>query len=67
MFDPSQEVSIDFDQEISNDVQEECSKYGSVVHVWADRTSKVGGGGCLSGSSRHDYRSVSGAAEACVL
>lgn len=44
MFDPSQEVSIDFDQEISNDVQEECSKYGSVVHVWADRNSKVGGG-----------------------
>ncbi|XP_008440992.2 uncharacterized protein LOC103485239 isoform X3 [Cucumis melo] len=37
MFDPSTETAPDFDMEIKEDVEEECSKYGHVKHIYVDK------------------------------
>ncbi|XP_052191364.1 uncharacterized protein LOC127800661 [Diospyros lotus] len=39
MFDPATEVDQDFDLDIKEDVQEECSKYGRVKHICVDKNS----------------------------
>ncbi|XP_074581560.1 uncharacterized protein LOC141838065 [Curcuma longa] len=39
MFDPSTETEPDFDLDIKEDVQEECSKYGHVKHIFVDKNS----------------------------
>ena len=39
MFDPRTETSADFDQDIKEDVGEECSKYGVVKHSDVDKRS----------------------------
>lgn len=41
MFDPTTETDPNFDQEIKDDVEEECSKFGPVLHIYVDKTSKV--------------------------
>jgi RNA-binding protein 39 len=40
MFDPATETDPNFDQEIKDDVEEECSKFGPVLHIYVDKTSK---------------------------
>nr|BAJ94512.1 predicted protein [Hordeum vulgare subsp. vulgare] len=37
MFDPSVETDPDFDLDIRDDVQEECSKFGVVKHIFVDK------------------------------
>ncbi|XWS33223.1 hypothetical protein CRYUN_Cryun22dG0062600 [Craigia yunnanensis] len=37
MFDPATEMEPDFDLEIKEDVEEECSKYGRVKHIYVDK------------------------------
>ncbi|XP_022750996.1 RNA-binding protein 39-like [Durio zibethinus] len=39
MFDPATETEPDFDLEIKEDVEEECSKYGRVKHIHVDKNS----------------------------
>ncbi|KAH7285376.1 hypothetical protein KP509_33G026000 [Ceratopteris richardii] len=39
MFDPSTETEPDFDLDIKDEVQTECSKYGVVKHVYVDKNS----------------------------
>lgn len=39
MFDPSVETEPDFDLDIKEDVQDECSKYGKVKHIFVDKNS----------------------------
>ncbi|CAL9158645.1 unnamed protein product [Musa hybrid cultivar] len=39
MFDPSTETEPDFDLEIKEDVQEECSKFGPVKHIHVEKNS----------------------------
>ncbi|XVF61806.1 hypothetical protein PTKIN_Ptkin08bG0160400 [Pterospermum kingtungense] len=39
MFDPATEMEPDFDLEIKEDVEEECSKYGAVKHIYVDKNS----------------------------
>ncbi|KAG4391452.1 hypothetical protein GLYMA_05G187000v4 [Glycine max] len=39
MFDPSTETEPDFDIDIKEDVEEECSKYGRVKHIFVDKKS----------------------------
>ncbi|XVF15005.1 hypothetical protein REPUB_Repub09cG0111800 [Reevesia pubescens] len=39
MFDPATETEPDFDLEIKEDVEEECSKYGRVMHIYVDKNS----------------------------
>lgn len=39
MFDPSTESDPDFDMDIKDDVQEECSKFGVVKHIFVDKNS----------------------------
>jgi len=39
MFDPRNERDSDFDQDIKEDVGEECGKYGQVKHIAVDKTS----------------------------
>ncbi|KAJ0097165.1 hypothetical protein Patl1_27667 [Pistacia atlantica] len=39
MFDPVTESDPDFDLEIQGDVEEECSKYGRVIHIHVDKNS----------------------------
>ncbi|XP_022774873.1 RNA-binding protein 39-like isoform X1 [Durio zibethinus] len=39
MFDPATEMEPDFDLEIKEDVEEECSKYGRVKHIYVDKNS----------------------------
>ena len=43
MFDPSNETDPHWELDIRDDVLEECSKYGSVVHIYVDKSSKVCG------------------------
>ncbi|EFJ41426.1 hypothetical protein VOLCADRAFT_84128 [Volvox carteri f. nagariensis] len=46
MFDPAaaqEEMGQDWAEEIAQDVQDECSKYGAVVHIHVDKSSK----GCV--------------------
>ncbi|KAB2058394.1 hypothetical protein ERO13_A11G223300v2 [Gossypium hirsutum] len=43
MFDPTTETEPDFDLDIKEDVEEECSKYGRVKHIYVDKNS----GGCV--------------------
>lgn len=40
MFDPSNESDPHWELDIRDDVLEECSKYGSVVHIYVDKSSK---------------------------
>ena len=42
MFDPSTETSPDWDQEVKDDVTEECNKYGGVLHIFVDKVSPQG-------------------------
>ncbi|KAF5957849.1 hypothetical protein HYC85_005074 [Camellia sinensis] len=37
MFDPATETEPDFDLDITEDVQEECSNYGRVKHIYVDK------------------------------
>ncbi|CAN6323882.1 unnamed protein product [Urochloa humidicola] len=37
MFDPTVETDPDFDLDIKDDVQEECSKFGAVKHIFVDK------------------------------
>ncbi|MBA0823491.1 hypothetical protein Goarm_020221 [Gossypium armourianum] len=37
MFDPATETEPDFDLDIKEDVEEECSKYGRVKHIYVDK------------------------------
>ncbi|KAJ8769614.1 hypothetical protein K2173_005217 [Erythroxylum novogranatense] len=39
MFDPATETEPDFDLDIKEDVEEECSKYGRVKHIFVDKNS----------------------------
>ncbi|KAJ6378983.1 hypothetical protein OIU78_029076 [Salix suchowensis] len=39
MFDPATETEPDFDLDIKEDVEEECSRYGRVEHVHVDKNS----------------------------
>uniref|UniRef100_A0A6M2EDS5 RRM domain-containing protein n=1 Tax=Populus davidiana TaxID=266767 RepID=A0A6M2EDS5_9ROSI len=39
MFDPATETEPDFDLDIKEDVEEECSKYGQVDHIFVDKNS----------------------------
>ncbi|KAI3451045.1 hypothetical protein Pfo_007710 [Paulownia fortunei] len=39
MFDPTNEADPEFDMDIRDDVQEECSKYGRVKHIYVDKNS----------------------------
>ncbi|CAH8282035.1 unnamed protein product [Eruca vesicaria subsp. sativa] len=39
MFDPASETEPDFDDEIREEVGEECSKYGQVNHIYVDKKS----------------------------
>ncbi|KAL1567957.1 RNA-binding protein 39-like [Salvia divinorum] len=39
MFDPATESDPEFDLDIRDDVQEECSKYGRVKHAYVDKNS----------------------------
>ncbi|KAL6554806.1 hypothetical protein OROGR_006064 [Orobanche gracilis] len=39
MFDPATEVDPEFDLDIGEDVEEECSKYGPVKHIYVDKNS----------------------------
>ncbi|KAA3457325.1 RNA-binding 39 [Gossypium australe] len=39
MFDPATETEPDFDLDIEEDVEEECSKYGRVKHIYVDKNS----------------------------
>ena len=36
-----QETEPDFDEDIKEDVCEECNKHGRVIHVWVDKNSAV--------------------------
>uniref|UniRef100_A0A0L8FYR1 RRM domain-containing protein n=1 Tax=Octopus bimaculoides TaxID=37653 RepID=A0A0L8FYR1_OCTBM len=42
MFDPSSESKVNWDQEIRDDVIEECNKHGGVVHIYVDKASVLG-------------------------
>merc|ERR1711915_550852 len=42
MFDPATEREPAWDQEIRDDVVEECNKHGSVMHIVVDKTSPQG-------------------------
>ncbi|CAL8177269.1 unnamed protein product [Prunus armeniaca] len=37
MFDPAVETEPNFDLDIKEDVQEECSKYGNLRHIFVDK------------------------------
>ncbi|KAG8364355.1 hypothetical protein BUALT_Bualt19G0120200 [Buddleja alternifolia] len=39
MFDPATEEDPEFDLDIRDDVQEECSKYGRVKHIYVDKNT----------------------------
>ncbi|KAJ9704473.1 hypothetical protein PVL29_002847 [Vitis rotundifolia] len=39
MFDPKLETEPDFDLDIKEDVQDECSKFGTVKHIYVDKNS----------------------------
>uniref|UniRef100_A0A7N0T909 RRM domain-containing protein n=1 Tax=Kalanchoe fedtschenkoi TaxID=63787 RepID=A0A7N0T909_KALFE len=39
MFDPATETDPDFDQDIKDDVEEECSNFGRVKHIFVDKSS----------------------------
>ncbi|KAB1219999.1 RNA-binding protein rsd1 [Morella rubra] len=39
MFDPKIESETDFDLDIKEDVQEECSKFGNLKHIFVDKNS----------------------------
>ncbi|CAN1771136.1 RNA-binding protein 39 [Linum perenne] len=39
MFDPQTETEPDFDQDIKDDVEEECSKFGTLRHIFVDKNS----------------------------
>lgn len=42
MFDPATEVNPNWDQEIQDDVVEECNKHGGVLHIYVDVASPDG-------------------------
>ncbi|KAL7030300.1 hypothetical protein ACKWTF_006605 [Chironomus riparius] len=42
MFDPASETTLNWDQEIQDDVIEECNKHGGVYHVYVDISSSEG-------------------------
>ncbi|KAL7089861.1 hypothetical protein ACP275_12G003500 [Erythranthe tilingii] len=56
MFDPATEVDPEFDLDIKNDVEEECSKYGRVKHIYVDKNT--------AGYVYLRFESVEGAARA---
>ncbi|KAI3747466.1 hypothetical protein L6452_09923 [Arctium lappa] len=56
MFDPASEVDPEFDLDIKDDVQEECSNYGRVKHIHVDKHS--------AGYVYLRFESVEGAARA---
>eukprot|EP00667_Euglena_gracilis_P017770 EG_transcript_18766 len=39
LFDPAEETEPDFEEDIKEDVAEECNKYGRLTHVWVDKHS----------------------------
>jgi hypothetical protein len=41
MFNPDEEEGADWDQDIKSDILEECSKYGSIQHIFVEKYSQV--------------------------
>jgi RNA-binding protein 39 len=41
MFDASQQTEPNWVNEVAEDVREECSKFGAVLHVHVDKSSQV--------------------------
>ncbi|KAI9113968.1 hypothetical protein K1719_015219 [Acacia pycnantha] len=39
MFDPTTETELDFDMDIKEDVEEECSRFGRVKHIYVDKSA----------------------------
>ncbi|KAM7274749.1 hypothetical protein ACFE04_016615 [Oxalis oulophora] len=56
MFDPSTETDPEFDLDIKEDVEEECSRYGAVKHIYVDKHS--------AGKVYLRFESVEGASKA---
>merc|ERR550525_2202103 len=42
MFNPAQETDPDFDLDIREDVMDEVQKYGTLRHIYVDKTSPMG-------------------------
>merc|ERR1719351_700256 len=42
MFDPAKETEPGWDQEIRDDVIDECNKYGGVLHIYVDKSAPQG-------------------------
>ncbi|GFS64572.1 RNA-binding protein 39 [Nephila pilipes] len=42
MFDPSKETGLNWDEEIRNDVIDECRNHGGALHVYVDKNSSEG-------------------------
>jgi RNA-binding protein 23/39 len=42
MFDPETETEPNWDEEIKKDVLDECGNFGSIIHIFVDKTSKDG-------------------------
>ena len=40
MFDPRGETEADWDLDIADEMRDECSKYGPLLHVWVDKNSQ---------------------------
>jgi len=44
MFDPAQQSGEEWVADLTEDVRDECSKYGKLLHVFVDKDSEVGAG-----------------------
>lgn len=44
MFDPAQQSGEEWVADLTEDVRDECSKYGKLLHVFVDKDSQVGAG-----------------------
>jgi hypothetical protein len=42
MFDASMQSEPEWEKEVAEDVKDECSKFGAVLHVHVDKNSQVG-------------------------
>jgi RNA-binding protein 39 len=58
MFDASAQTEPEWEKEVAEDVSDECSKFGAVLHLHVDKASQVRewegrrkGRGCSRGSS----------------
>ncbi|KAF1598569.1 UNVERIFIED_CONTAM: RNA-binding protein 39, partial [Eudyptes robustus] len=58
MFDPRTETEENWDEDIRDDVVEECNNHGGVVHVYVDRTSDAGNVYAKCANVLASYKSV---------